>query len=352
MAAVLLSFLISGCSAGQNAAVTQTEAAVSQKEESPAAGNLQTAAASQNISPKKDPPAATKPAPSSKVTPSTASESDAYRESDFERTIFSFIQLPKEFHKDEEWAGVWSNIEAGNQTFFYFGCGICCISNIISTLSDIIVTPDLMFSLTKKHAGYNPDSGVGAVSWEQMSRMCRLFGFDTEVRKKPDEYADFQRDIQDADATIVLICKDDDDKLWFYTNGHYVTLWSYDEKSDTVFLSDSSGMFNRDRVQLSDIYNALKTRSAAQYMCVKKNENAERSLTDDEILNATRSDAGYRLAPASERATPLERSVPSELAIESGPVMESETVTESDTAAETETADQPGTDTADTAQQE
>lgn len=298
--AVLLSFVMSGCSAGQNAAATPEKASASQTETASAAS------VSQGGSSGKAPAAEKKTASPSASTISTASESDAYQESEFEKTIFSFIQIPKEMHKDEEWAGIWSDIEAGNQTFFFFGCGICCISNIISTLTEFTVTPDLMFSLTKKHAGYNPDSGIGAVSWEQMAHMCKLFGFDTEVRKKPAEYSEFRRDVQDADATIVLVCKDDDDKLWFYTKGHYVTLWSYDEKSDTVFVSDASGLFNRDRVQLSDVYNALKSRSAAQYMLVKKNADKEIALTEEEIMEATRSDAGYRLASPSEWATPSE----------------------------------------------
>ena len=45
-----------------------------------------------------------------------------------------------------------------------------------------------------------------------------------------------------------------------------------------MFVTDSSSMFNRMRVQLEDIYNALKMASDAQYMTVNyKAEDAEAS---------------------------------------------------------------------------
>ena len=88
------------------------------------------------------------------------------------------------------------------------------------------------------------------------------------LKTKPADYSQFQRDIHGAAAVIVLVSKDNDDKLWWYTNGHYVNLWEYDPATDSVFLSDPSGLFNRARVSLEDIYRALKTASNAQYMII------------------------------------------------------------------------------------
>ncbi len=192
-----------------------------------------------------------------------------YVETEEEKKIYSYLQVPLAYAHDPVWTGDWTNIEAGGQQFFYFGCGICCLSNMCSTFTQTAVPPDEMMERARTEADYDPDSGVGALSWWQLKTMAKTFAEEVSVREKPSDYSRFQENIAAADTAVVLVCKDDDDKLWSYTKGHYVNIWEYDLETDTVFVTDSSSMFNRMRVQLSDIYNALKTASDAQYMTVK-----------------------------------------------------------------------------------
>lgn len=191
-----------------------------------------------------------------------------YVESAREKEIYSYLQIPEVYSEDPEWSGGWTYIEAGGQLFFYFGCGICCLSNMCSTLTGEAVPPDIMYDRVRDETDYYPESGIGALSWNQLKTVTKGFGAEVSVKKKPEKYSRFQEDIREADTAVVLVCKDDDDKLWHYTKGHYVNIWEYDPETDTVFVTDSSGMFNRMRVNLTDVYNALKTASSAQYMTV------------------------------------------------------------------------------------
>lgn len=192
---------------------------------------------------------------------------NGYVESEREKLIYSYVQaLPEYYDGDPKWAGDWCHISAGGQEFVYFGCGICCLSNIVSTFRSEPVTPDIVYYQAKETAAYRPESGIGAMSWSQLKIMCEQYGLDVRLNTKPADYADFQNSIECSEAAIVLVSKNNDPKLWWYTNGHYVNLWEYDRTTDTVFLSDASGLFNRARVSLRDIYNALKTSSSAQYL--------------------------------------------------------------------------------------
>ncbi|MDO4938421.1 MAG: hypothetical protein Q4E54_00460 [Lachnospiraceae bacterium] len=194
-------------------------------------------------------------------------------ESEREQKIYSFVQVPEEYCNDEKWTGDWVEMECGGQKFFYFGCGICCLSNVYSTFYDVPLRPDAMFEWARKYGDYHPESGRGALSWKQLRKMYEHFGCVVQTKHKPENYADFQNDVQNSETTMVLVCKYNDDKLWFYTLGHYVNLWEYNPQDDTVFVTDSSGMFNRQRVNLEDVYSALKTSSDAQYMCIDRKEN-------------------------------------------------------------------------------
>ena len=128
------------------------------------------------------------------------------------------------------------------------------------------MTPDEVYYQAKDRVSYRPESGIGAMSWSQLKKMCEIYGLEASLHNKPSDYEAFRNDIEASEATVVLVSKNNDDKLWWYTNGHYVNLWEYDRKSDSVFLSDASGLFNRARVSLRDIYNALKTSSSSQYL--------------------------------------------------------------------------------------
>ena len=195
-----------------------------------------------------------------------------YVESSREKEIYSYLQVPEIYSQDPVWSGEWTYIESGGQQFFYFGCGICCLSNMCSTFSGAAVPPDVMFAKACEETDYNPESGIGALSWSQLKSLTDSFGVKAAVKKKPAEYSRFQEDVRAADTVLVLVCRDNDRKLWSYTRGHYVNLWEYDPETDTVFVTDSGGRFNRARVDLADIYRALKTASEAQYMTVTAGE--------------------------------------------------------------------------------
>ena len=191
-----------------------------------------------------------------------------YKETLTESHIFSYVQVKEPFYDNTLWTGKWADITAGGQKLMSFGCGLCCLSNILSTFSGEPFTPDQVYHLAKDKVRYNPDSGRGAIDWGQMTGILDLYGYPCEVLRKPRQYSDFQSKLAASDAVVVLVCKDNDDSLWWYTNGHYVTLWEYDAATDTVFLTDSSGLYNRARVPLQYIYDALKTSSMAQVMTV------------------------------------------------------------------------------------
>ena len=193
-----------------------------------------------------------------------------YRESEAEKKICSYVQLPLKEYPDPRWAGYWSDLEAGGQKFYSFGCGICSLSNVVSTLAAEDINPARMFRMAQEMSSYSPKKGQGAIDWTQMTVVLDAFSLKNEIKKKPADYRRFKEDVAASDAAIVLLCKDDDDSLWFYTNGHYVTLWQYDPADGTVFVSDSAGLYNRRRVSLIAIWKALKTKSTAQYLCVKK----------------------------------------------------------------------------------
>lgn len=201
-----------------------------------------------------------------------------YEETEAEQSIYSYTQFYQEAYEktawvnyralNEAWNGEWARIMAGGQEFMVFGCGICCLSNAVSTLTDTVVMPDEMFCSTKEHTSYYPESGRGAVSWDIMKHMAGFYGLDMQLLKKPAGYQKFADDVLNADSTVVLVNGDNDRRLWWYTDGHYVSIWEYDPETETVFVADPSTQFNRQRVKLIDIYNALKTGSNYQYAVI------------------------------------------------------------------------------------
>ena len=201
-----------------------------------------------------------------------------YEETAAEEKIFSYTQFSPEAYETTTWVnyrsanvpwnGDWAKIPAGGQEFMAFGCGICCLSNAVSTLTESVVDPEEMYYSTKKNTSYYPESGRGAVSWDIMKAMAGHYGLSMSLCRKPGDYAAFQKDVAAADNVIILVNGDNDRRLWWYTDGHYVGIWEYDPDMDTVFVTDPSTHFNRLRVPLTDIYHALKTGSNYQYAVV------------------------------------------------------------------------------------
>ena len=203
-----------------------------------------------------------------------------YVETDAEKKIYSYTQFYEEAYENtswvnyrkvnEAWNGEWARIMAGGQEFMAFGCGICCLSNEVSTLTDKVIMPDEMYYSTKEHTSYYPESGRGAVSWDCMKSMCEYYGLSMKLRRKPSDFETFVSDVSGAASVIILASAHNDRRLWWYTDGHYVSIWEYDPASGTVFVADPSTQYNRLRVDLIDIYNALKTGSNYQYALIDR----------------------------------------------------------------------------------
>lgn len=194
-----------------------------------------------------------------------------YEESEEEKQICSYVQVPWCMYPHLRWTGPWNGISIGSYKFSSFGCGVCCLSNLYQTITGEKASPYRMYDWCQAYSSYSPTSSVGAISWSQMKAVCDHLGLDTQLMQKPADYAQFQEQMKNNRAMLVLVCKDNDNKLWWYTNGHYVTIWEYQEETDSVFVADPSGLYNRERVPLSYIYQALKTQSDAQFMLFSGN---------------------------------------------------------------------------------
>ncbi|MCI9078619.1 MAG: hypothetical protein HFH68_06800 [Lachnospiraceae bacterium] len=181
-----------------------------------------------------------------------------------EESIFTFLQGPKSWEERIDWAGSWGKEFYDGGSFGGFGCGLCCLANVYSTISTYQCTPVDMYKFTRKNTGY---SGGGAIAWNYMDTALGKLGFSTSLKRKPRTYKAFMEQISEAECSIVLISSNNSRCYWRNTPGHYVTIFSYDKKTGTVFLADSGDPdHNRQRVELHKIYKSLKTASEWQYL--------------------------------------------------------------------------------------
>ncbi len=184
-----------------------------------------------------------------------------------EGEIYSYLQGPKSWNSRLKWSGEWGVSYYDGGSFGGFGCGLCCVANIYSSLTEYKCTPIDAYKYAKKHTGY---SGGGAIDWGYMRRSLTAMGFDCKVYRKPSSYEKFQRQIKKSQAAIVLVSSNNSTCYWKDTPGHYVTVFLYDEKRDKVFLADSGDpKHNRHWVSLKKIYDSLKTASPWQFLSVK-----------------------------------------------------------------------------------
>jgi len=186
-----------------------------------------------------------------------------------EDDIYSFFQGEQAWWAQRTWSGEWAIRDIDGNVFSDFGCGLCCMANIYDTLSPYEVSPWDMLLYAKTASRYYPTGSVGAISWKDIKTTLLTCGITCELYNKPYTYAQFQEYIKNATSALVLVCSYNDNTYWETTGGHYVTIWMYDEATDTVFLSDP-GRFtrNRQRIPLIYVYNALKTGSSYQYLLV------------------------------------------------------------------------------------
>ncbi len=184
-----------------------------------------------------------------------------------EKDIYTFLQGPKSWGKRLKWSGEWGENFYDGGSFGGFGCGLCCIANVYSSLTKYQCTPIDAYRYAKRKTDY---AGGGAIEWGYMRQSLTSLGFDCAVAKKPDSYGEFQKQIEEVQSAIVLVSSADSECYWKDTPGHYVTIFLYDKEHDNVFLADSGDPeHNGQRVALRKIYKSLKTASTWQYLLVR-----------------------------------------------------------------------------------
>lgn len=180
--------------------------------------------------------------------------------------IATFLQGPKSWKRRLNWSGKWGKEYYDGGSFGGFGCGLCCMANIYTTFSGHTCSPIDVYEYAKRKTEYG---GGGAIDWGYMKETLKCLGFTSDVWRKPGKYEKFQQSVKGSMACIVVVSSYDSDCYWKDTPGHYVTLFSYDETSDKIFLADSGDpTHNRHWVDLKKIYKSLKTSNRWQYLAV------------------------------------------------------------------------------------
>lgn len=186
-----------------------------------------------------------------------------------EPKVYSFLQGPWSWENGVTWSGEWCEFTANRQVFGEFGCGLCCMANIYSTLSPYECSPMDMFDYAAEVTDYYPTTDSGAIGWGYMKQALLSSGITCDVAQKPESYETFQEHMKKMKMAVALICSYNDDTYWQDNPGHYVNIWFYNEEDDTVFLTDPGNPYNnRSRIPLRYVYDALKTSSNYQYLSV------------------------------------------------------------------------------------
>ena len=186
-----------------------------------------------------------------------------------ERSIYAFSQGPVAWESKTPYSGEWCEFEMEGGRFSVFGCGLCDMANIYSSLTPYECSPVDMYRYAMKASDYSPDWGYGAIDWPFMGQTLRSLGFKVTFHKKNRSYEAFRAAYRSGLTAVVLVSSESDDTYWQDTPGHYVNPWLYDEKTDRIFLADSGNpKHNRSWVPLRYLYDALARDSSYQYMLV------------------------------------------------------------------------------------
>ncbi len=201
-----------------------------------------------------------------------------------EAEVYSFFQGPQAWYAGRTWAGEWSLKDIQGKNFGVFGCGLCCLANIYNTVSPYEVSPWDMLEYSQSVSGYSPSASAAAIGWWDLQKTLTTCGIDTDLYRKPMTYGEFQQHIKNSQGALVLVSSANDNTYWPTTKGHYVTIWLYDEETDTVFLSDPGAyQRNRQRIPLTYVYNALKTASNYQYLLINRYDEGKNTWKADGI---------------------------------------------------------------------
>ena len=181
--------------------------------------------------------------------------------------VYTFLQGPRAYREKWPWSGDWCERLVQGNSFGAFGCGLCCMANIYSTLSGYECSPWDMYEFATQASLYYPSSESGAIGWEDMQTTLTAAGFSCSLCVKPATYEEFQEQMKHTQSAIVLVSSNYDATYWQNTPGHYVTIFLYDEEKDKVFLADSGEpKRNRRWISLKKVYKSLKTASTWQYL--------------------------------------------------------------------------------------
>lgn len=183
--------------------------------------------------------------------------------------IYTFLQGPVSWESKAPYSGIWCESELDGGLFSVFGCGLCDLANIYSSLTPFECSPLDMYWLARKVSDYSPGGGSGAIDWPYMAETLRETGFSVRLKKKDRKYKAFQEAMENCLTAIVLISSEEDDSYWQDTPGHYINLWHYNPETDKVFLGDSGNpKHNRQWVPLRTIYDAISSQNSWQYLLV------------------------------------------------------------------------------------
>ena len=214
-----------------------------------------------------------------KAAPSTETELPLQTETEAPETedpalhaedgVYTFLQGPVAWESKAPYSGIWCESELDGGLFSVFGCGLCDLANIYSTLTPFECSPLDMYWLARKVSDYSPGGGSGAIDWPYMKETLQKTGFEVRLRKKDRRYEKFQEAISGCLTAIVLISSEEDDSYWQDTPGHYINLWHYNSETDQIFLGDSGNpKHNRQWVPLRTIYDAISSQNTWQYLLV------------------------------------------------------------------------------------
>ena len=180
--------------------------------------------------------------------------------------IYTYLQGPKSWNQGIDWSGEWGESYMDGGSFGGFGCGLCCMANIYSSLTPYQCSPVDMYRYAKKHTGYG---GGMAIDWGYIRRGLTSLGLHCHVERKQETYHEFRENIRKSKCAIVLVSSANSTVHWKNTPGHYVTIFEFQEKTDKVFLADSGDPdHNRRWIHLKKVYRSLKTASNWQYLVV------------------------------------------------------------------------------------
>ncbi len=185
--------------------------------------------------------------------------------------VYTFSQGPVAWETRRIWSGKWGDMTVDGNRFGAFGCGFCCMANIYCTLTEYQASPIDVYQYAKQTTNYAPSIGSAAIAWKYMKQVLKNMGMETELKNKTLEIKDFQNDVEQSKAMIVLVNSNEDDSFWKDTPGHYVTIWRYNSDTGTVLVGDSGDPDrNRQRIDLETVYKAMKTSSEYQYLMINK----------------------------------------------------------------------------------